>query len=61
MRCATCSGWWIGANTTPMPSRMRLVRWLAAAKVRSGALLCDQTGRKWCSENQTLSNPCSSA
>src|SRR5438874_1344102 len=20
MRCATCSGWWIGASTTPTPS-----------------------------------------
>jgi hypothetical protein len=26
MRAATCSGWWIGASTTPMPRRIVLVR-----------------------------------
>ena len=46
IRAATCSGWWIGASTTPIPRRIALVRWLTAAKVRSGALLCDHTGRK---------------
>ena len=39
MRAAVCRGWWMGANTTPTPMRIREVRWLTAARVRSGALL----------------------
>ena len=54
MREAVCRGWWIGAKTTPTPKRIRLVRWLTAANVMSGALLWDHSGRKWCSENHTL-------
>ena len=44
-----------------MPSLMFVVRWLMAAREMSGALECDHSDRKWCSTNQTLSMPISSA
>ena len=35
-RSATISGWWYGSDTTPVPSRMCLVRSAAAAMNTSG-------------------------
>ena len=55
MRSATRAGWLKpgGICTMPWPSRMFLVRWLAAARNTSGALECEYSSRKWCSTSQT--------
>ena len=37
----------------PCPSRIRDVRWLAAARKTSGAELWLYSSRKWCSTSQT--------
>jgi hypothetical protein len=54
-RSTTRAGWLNagGSCTIPCPSRMRFVRWLAAARNTSGALECEYSSRKWCSTSQT--------
>ena len=55
MRSAVRAGW-LNANgscTMPCPSRMREVRWLAAARNTSGAEECEYSSRKWCSTSHT--------
>ena len=55
MRSATRAGWLnpTGNWTMPWPSRMRWVRWLAAARNTSGAEEWEYSSRKWCSTSQT--------
>ncbi len=57
------AGWLIGGGRciTPNPSRMSLVRWLAAARNISGALEWQYSSRKWCSVSQTVEKPALSA
>ena len=45
----------------PNPSRMFLVRWLAAARNISGAVEWQYSSRKWCSVSQTVEKPALSA
>src|SRR2546427_8266429 len=47
--------------TTPNPKRMLVVSWLRAPKITSGHGDMEKPVRKWCSTNQTLSNPILSA
>ena len=42
-----------GSWTMPWPRRMRVVRWLAAARNTSGADECEYSSRKWCSTSHT--------
>ena len=51
-RSATRAGWLVGSCTMPWPSRMSLVRWLAAARNTSGADEWLYSSRKWCSTSQ---------
>ena len=55
IRSAIRAGWLTpgGVCTMPCPSRIRLVRWLAAARNTSGAVECEYSSRKWCSTSQT--------
>ena len=55
MRSATRAGWLKpgGSWTMPCPRRMRVVRWLAAARKTSGAEECEYSSRKWCSTSHT--------
>ena len=46
-RSATRAGWFVVSCTIPCPSRIRLVRWLAAARNTSGADECEYSSRKW--------------
>ena len=48
MRFATISGLWYGSDTTPVPSRMRLVRSAAAAMNSSGEAMISKPA-EWCS------------
>src|SRR5260370_19435833 len=50
-RSATRAGWLIGggSSVTPDPRRMRLGRWLAAAKKLSDPQECEYSSRKECS------------
>ena len=55
IRSATRAEWlkpW-GSCTMPWPRRMRLVRWLAAARKTSGAEEWLYSSRKWCSTSHT--------
>ena len=55
IRSATRAGWLKagGSWTMPWPSRIRDVRWLAAARKTSGAEECEYSSKKWCSTSQT--------
>ncbi len=62
-RSATRAEWlnpW-GSWTIPWPSRILLVRWLAAPKKTSGALEWEYSSRKWCSTSHMKSIPSRSA
>ena len=48
MRSATCSGWWYGSETTPVPSRIDRVRAAAAAMNTSGDAMISHPP-EWCS------------
>ena len=54
MRWATLNGWWYGSETTPVPRRMRCVRWPAAARNISGEAIISQPV-EWCSPTQNSS------
>ena len=53
---ATCSatriGWLVVSCITPCPSRMDLVRWLAAARNAVGEEPWEYSSKKWCSTCQ---------
>ena len=51
-RSATRAGWFVVSCTMPWPSRICLVRWLAAARNTSGAEECEYSSMKWCSTSQ---------
>ncbi len=53
---ATMNGLWKGRDLTPAPSRMRRVRWAAAAIITSGAPDISNPP-EWCSPNHTSSKP----
>ena len=55
-RSATVSGLWYGSEMTPVPSRMRLVRSIAAAMNSSGEEM-SSTPPEWCSPIQASANP----
>ena len=48
-RSATRAGWLVVSWMIPCPSRICLVRWLAAPRNTSGAELWLYSSRKWCS------------
>ncbi len=54
IRWATMNGWWYGSETTPVPSRMRCVRWLTAARNISGEASISHPV-EWCSPTQNSS------
>ena len=49
MRSTALAGWLVVSCMMPWPSRMRDVRWLAAARNTSGAEEWLYSSRKWCS------------
>ena len=55
IRSATRAGWFTCGMTftMPWPSRIRVVRWLAAARNTSGADECEYSSMKWCSTCHT--------
>jgi hypothetical protein len=52
MRSTALAGWLVVSCMIPWPSRMRDVRWLAAARNTSGADEWLYSSRKWCSTTQ---------
>jgi hypothetical protein len=49
------AGWVVVSWRIPCPSRIRDVRWLAAARNTSGADECEYSSRKWCSTTHAWS------